>query len=63
VAVSVWTILLFVWHHRSIKRHVTETLAAHHEDLKQHITDTFSAAASDPSGQAIPPHMGDPIGH
>lgn len=31
VAVSVWTVLLFVWHHQSIKRHIT----AEHEKTRQ----------------------------
>jgi hypothetical protein len=62
VAVSVWTVLLFVWHHRSIKRHVTDSLAAHHADMKQHITNAFPAA-TDPDTPGQPPHMGDPIGH
>lgn len=39
VAVSVWTISLFVWHHRSMKKQLTAVRAhitAEHEKTRRH---------------------------
>ena len=47
-AISVWTVILFIWHHFSMKKHIT----AKHEELKEHITASTGQASGDdlPSG-------------
>ena len=45
-AISVWTILLFIWHHRNLKKHIN----IKHEELKEHVT----ASAGQSSGDALP---------
>ena len=42
-AISVWTVILFAWHHLTLKRHIT----AKHEELKAHITATGQPPGDD----------------
>jgi hypothetical protein len=46
-AVSVWTVVLFIWHHLSIKNHITVKLDEHHTSLKNHLTETLNAHHED----------------
>ena len=41
-AISVWTVLLFIWHHVTLKRHIT----AKHDELKTHIETQLNAGQS-----------------
>jgi len=47
-SLSIWTVLLFIWHHFSLKKHIT----VKHEELKAHITASTGQSLGDdlPSG-------------